>query len=102
MNVINRDPHHFSTVVGRNVRHVRQSRGMTIQQLSDQLEKLGHRLSPAAISMMERSCIVSTTSTIFKNSRDSRIVISIDRLMYLADALGVTYLRLLTEDLCDD
>lgn len=86
----NHDKRYWAGVVGRNVLKVRTARGLSSRDLSEMVTARGHRLSQSSISMIERN---EPTS-----AQGGYISLTVDRMMALADCLGVSYLTLLNED----
>lgn len=83
------NPRYWAEVVGRNVAMIRQRRGMSRAELVEVLRDGGMRVSYSQVCAMELHRPASLSSGWY--------TITIDRVMAIAEILGVTYLELLRE-----
>lgn len=76
---------HFSRILAGNMRRLRRERGITAPALAAAIKADGHRMSAQSIHMFEYSRAGTPRS------------VTVDQLMWFADALGVSPASLLSE-----
>lgn len=85
------DPRYWAAVVGRNALAIRKRRGLSRLAVIEQIRARGVAMSPNQLLSLEHNRSNSS-------KRDSHTVVTVDRLMLLADVLGVSYLELLRDN----
>ena len=88
---------YWAYVVGANMRRVRLDRGLTMDELAPMLTAAGFDISASGLSLLERNKPTAFRPRIASHL-PGYVKVTIDRVMIIAQVLGVSYLELLRED----
>lgn len=80
----------ISRIVADNTRRLRESQGLSIRGLAAKIQANGHRMGPSSLTRIELGV----------HAQGSLRAVTVDELVWLAEAFGITPEALLTRPKC--